>query len=347
MKKKTAVKRVIESIYFKCGFITRLLYTGIGLIVVLHRVCPAKSGQRLKANAGMEITPEHLEEIIAFFARRRYEFISLDRVAERLAAGKRGKKFVAFTFDDGYLDNLTHALPVFKQYNIPFTIYITTSFPDRKAVLWWYLLEDLVLARDSLTIETGGRAYTFDCRDSGEKEDTFYRIRSLIMDCSPNEYRERIAEIFAPFDIDLYGKTEDLALDWEQVEQLGREPLVTIGAHTVNHYALSKLPPEEVRKEIMVSRQTIESRTGLTVNHFAYPFGGREEAGEREFEIVRECGFDTAVTTRFAGIFPGHREHMESLPRIFIDPGCRRQCLTRIVNGSLPALSNKFKRLVT
>ena len=54
-------------------------------------------------------------------------------------------KCIVFTLDDGYLDNYTNALPIFIKYNVPFTIYITTSFPDHKFTMWWYALEDIIL----------------------------------------------------------------------------------------------------------------------------------------------------------------------------------------------------------
>ena len=47
------------------------------------------------------------------------------------------RRFVCFTFDDGYRDNLQYALPILKKYDAPFALYIPTSFPDRPGELWW------------------------------------------------------------------------------------------------------------------------------------------------------------------------------------------------------------------
>lgn len=38
---------------------------------------------------------------------------------------------IVITFDDGYKDNLTNALPILEKYNIPATIYIATSFIEK------------------------------------------------------------------------------------------------------------------------------------------------------------------------------------------------------------------------
>jgi len=341
------MKRILKTLYLHCSFITRPLYGGIGYILVLHRVCPPAPGTRLEANTGMEMTPETLEAVIQFFRNRDYEFISPDQLVERLSGRKNKRKFVVFTLDDGYADNYLHAYPVFKKHQVPFTIYVTTSFPDREAILWWYLLEDLLLEEDSIVIKTNSAEQEFNCSSWNEKAETFWDIRSIIMNTPINDYRETVTRIFAPYGIDMYRKTAELALSWEQVALLSRDPLVTIGAHTVNHYTLSKLSPTEIKNEILECKRRLESHLGKEVLHFAYPYGGKEEAGKREFDLVKECGFKTAVTARFAGIFPAHRQHLECLPRIFIHAGADDDFLKQVINGTIAGMANRFKRVVT
>jgi peptidoglycan/xylan/chitin deacetylase (PgdA/CDA1 family) len=341
------MKKILKTLYSHCSFITRPLYGGIGYILMLHRVCPQVTGVRLADNAGMEMSPEKLEAVIRFFKNRHYEFISPDQLVERLSNRKNKQKFVIFTFDDGYVDNYLHAYPVFKKHDVPFTIYITTSFPDREAILWWYLLEDLLLEKDRIVIKTNSNEQEFNCSSLNEKENAFRDIRSIIMNVTTNDYLDTVKGIFEPYGIDVYRKTSELTLSWEQTAQLSRDQLVTIGAHTVNHYTLSKLSPAEVKNEILESKQHLESHLGKEVHHFAYPYGGREEAGKREFDLVKECQFKTAVTARFAGIFPAHNQHLECLPRIFIHSGADDDFLKQVVNGTLTGMANRFRRVIT
>jgi peptidoglycan/xylan/chitin deacetylase (PgdA/CDA1 family) len=341
------MKKILKTLYSHCSFITRPLYGGIGYILVLHRVCPPVPGTRLQANAGMEMTPKKLEAIIRFFKDRHYEFISPDQLVERLTNRKNKRKFVVFTLDDGYVDNYLHAYPVFKKHHVPFTIYVTTSFPDKKAILWWYILEDLLLEKDRIVIKTNAGEREYNCSSLKEKEQTFWDIRSFIMNTSTNNYIETVTAIFEPYGIDLYRKTSELTLSWEQIALLNRDRLVTIGAHTVNHYTLSKLSPAEVKNEMLESKRSLESHLGKEVHHFAYPYGGKEEAGKREFDLVKGCQFKTAVTARFAGIFPAHQHHLECLPRIFLHAGADDHFLKQVVNGTLTGMANRFKRVVT
>lgn len=46
--------------------------------------------------------------------------------------GKAGDAGVAVTFDDGYRDNLYVAAPILEKYNLPFTIFVSTSFVQNK-----------------------------------------------------------------------------------------------------------------------------------------------------------------------------------------------------------------------
>jgi peptidoglycan/xylan/chitin deacetylase (PgdA/CDA1 family) len=341
------MKRILKTLYSQSVFITRLLYGGIGHILMLHRVCPSIPGVRLQGNAGMEMTPEKLVAIIQFFRDRDYDFISLDQLLQRLANRKNKRKFVIFTFDDGYVDNYLHAYPIFRKHQVPFTIYVATSFPDRAAILWWYILEDLLLEKDNIVVNQSNGKREFNCSSLNEKEETFREIRSIIINSSPSEYIETIIKIFEPYGIDLYGKTSELTMSWEQIELLSRDLLVTIGAHTVNHYMLSNISPAKVKDEILMSKHRLESCLGKEVNHFAYPYGGREEAGQREFELVKECGFETAVTARFANIFRAHRRHLQCLPRIFIHSMADHGFLKQVVNGTLTGMANRFKRVIS
>ena len=102
----------------------------VGYVLMLHRVVPPKEGERIHNHLSLEITPEKLESFIAYFLKHKYAIISFDQVKEYT---KAKRKYVVFTFDDGYKDNFTHAYPIFKKYNLPFTIYVCNDFPNSRA----------------------------------------------------------------------------------------------------------------------------------------------------------------------------------------------------------------------
>lgn len=67
-----------------------------------------------------------------------------------------------------------------------------------------------------------------------------------------------------------------------------------IGAHTMTHPNLARIPFAEAREQIFASKKSLEDTFQVPVKHFAYPYGGNNE---RVREIVQEAGFVTACTT--------------------------------------------------
>jgi hypothetical protein len=77
----------------------------------------------------------------------------------------------------------------------------------------------------------------------------------------------------------------------EDVKSLAADPLVTIGAHTVNHEILTRIPLEEAVREIWQSKEALEKWTGEKVCHFAYPDG---KYNNQLSEAVQQIGFKSA-----------------------------------------------------
>lgn len=112
-----------------------------GYIVMLHRVTSKKSS--VADMATYEITPTQLDELLSQYKQQGYIFVSMDEVCQMQQTKRYHNKFVALTLDDGYLDNMVEALPVFRKYNCPFCIYMTSSFVDSTEACWWYPKHDV------------------------------------------------------------------------------------------------------------------------------------------------------------------------------------------------------------
>ena len=355
LNKKT-IKRTILKILWpllyhtQSHLISRMAYSGIGSILMFHRVCPADSKIRIQGNSGLEVTPEYLEKLIQSLLKENYDFVSLDAVHDRLQEQQDGRKFLALTFDDGYADNLTHAYPILKKYNIPFTIYIATNYPDGKLIPWWYPLEELILKNERLEFQDDEQCHVFNCASLPEKETAFHNIRALLMGGPQADLLSRANKFFALHNVDLSEATKGFMLNWDQIEELNKTDIVNLGAHTVNHLALNRLSEEDVRREILDSKLRLESKLKKSIDHFSYPFGTSEEVNEREFFIAKECGFKTSTTTRWGNIFSQHKHHQECLPRIHVSEKrdlYNVKFLKLFIDGAIPCMINKFKRVIT
>lgn len=89
--------------------------------------------------------------------------------------------------------------------------------------------------------------------------------------------------------------------DGEVAEPLGNEEEIRawlkaghqIGAHTLTHPWLTRLPRDRAREEIQVSRKRLEDRFSVPVRHFCHPYGDYDATVT---ELVREAGYATACT---------------------------------------------------
>lgn len=325
----------------------KTFFSGVGTILLFHRVCPTTKTERVAGCSGLEVTPLYLEQVISFFLERDCDFISLNELVVRLQGNHFDKKFVVITFDDGYLDNFTCAYPIFKKYNVPFAIYITTGFIDRISIMWWHLLEDLLLNNDHIHFEIGGSRFDFQCDTLVKKEKVFLEISLLITGKNEIEYLDVIKRVFTNYPIDIYSWSNNLCLNWDQIRQLYNDPLVTIGTHTVNHYALNKVSSKVLEREIIESKKRMESQLGGEIRHFSYPHGDKGEVEKREFKALEASSFVTATTTRMGNIFPAHKNHLQCLPRITMGMGLDSKRLEMVIDGVTPLVRNRFKRIIT
>ena len=293
---------------------------GLGAILMFHHVRPAVR-QEVAPNGMLEITPDFLDAALTRLTGLGYRLVSLDEALADLALGGRrdAAPFAVLTFDDGYRDNLVHALPVLERHRAPFTVYVTTGFAERRGRLWWVELEEAV--RRSTRIETriDGRALSLPAVTPAEKMAAFKAVYWPLRAGPEDRLLAVVGELARAAGVDGRALVDDLCMDWSEVEALARHPLATIGAHTLTHPRLAKLDIAEMRTELGAARSILENRLGRPVVHLAYPVGDPGSAGPREFAAATAFGFASGVTTRPGLIHPGHARHPTALPRVSVN----------------------------
>jgi peptidoglycan/xylan/chitin deacetylase (PgdA/CDA1 family) len=345
--KKAILRTGFEALYFSGSHVwLRPFVGGIGSILTLHHVRPPRR-DAFQPNRLLEVTPAFLEAVIVRLRRAGVDLVSLDEMHRRLTTGERSRRFACLTFDDGYRDNLEHAYPILKKHGAPFALYIPTSFPDRLGELWWLALEAVVARNDRIGLVVDGEDRNFECRTAGEKREVYEAIYWWLRRLpSEEDLRNAVRDLATRYQVDIAAFCRDLCMDWNELEELSRDPLVTIGAHTVNHVRLTKVPEKTARAEMRQSAAVIESALGRRPEHLSYPVGDPTSAGPREFAIASELGFKTAVTTRPGVLFPEHREHLTALPRISLNGEYQQlRYVEVLLSGAATAILNKFRRV--
>ncbi len=324
----------------------RPVYRGIGAIFCLHHVCPG-GGQKssFSPNYQLEITPEFLQETISLCSERGYDFVSMAEAVRRTAEGTT-RPFAAFTLDDGYRDNAVHAAPVFRRNNCPYTIFVAPRIAEGTSELWWRALELIIAHASHFDAEIDDQHISMPAQHDSQKIQVWKAVFPLVKALPEYAQRKWITEIAVRTGLDLGSYCRSVAMSWHEIKELDRDPLCTIGAHTMNHYAVARLDTADALSEMRQSKSGIEEHLGKPVDFFAYPYGDHEAAGARDFGLAEKAGFKASVTTRKGVVYREHAQHVQALPRLMLSGRYQKRRYTDCLLSGLPfALLNRFRKL--
>lgn len=321
-------------------------YGGLATSLMYHsvRARGAVATAGFEPNQPLSVPADAFDQQMAWLAAQ-HRVVSLPQAVDELVNGTLQRGTVTVTFDDGYRDNLRTALPILERHGVPATVHVTTGLVDRTAVLWWEELEAIVRSAPRLVFRWDGREHRLELPDRAAREAAFARLAGLCKPAPPERQRELMAAL-RPQSPVVFSYDEEV-LSWDEVRELDRHPLVTIAAHSVNHPVLRRLDAGAAQAEMRESRQRLEQELGHPVPYFAYPYGGDDEAGTREFALARQLGFAFALTSRAGHWHARHREHLHALPRIMIEPGDSLEDFRFKLSGLDALLRSRGRRFVT
>jgi len=229
-----------------------------------------------------------------------FEVLPLDAAVRRLADGSLPSRAAAITFDDGYADNYTVAMPLLQRAGMSATFFIATGFLDGGR-MWNDTLIEAVRhsPRERLNLRELAPCYA----DLPELPLGSWAERRMAVDALINRSKylapsDRLTLVEAVArESGAAGLSDTLMLSSTQLRALHAGGM-GIGAHTVNHPILARLSDGEARQEMAQSKASLESLLGERVGLFAYPNGKPgTDYSPASVELARGCGFDAAVST--------------------------------------------------
>lgn len=274
-------------------------------ILIFHRV--AERADPLQDDIP---TTEEFAAKMAILARY-FRPLPLREGLLRLKRGTLPPRAVAVTFDDGYADNCELAMPVLLQHGVPATFFVATGYLNGGR-MWSDSIIETVRRCPSEELDLEpiglGRHYV---RTAAERLATSERLVAAVK-YRPAEERAALVAKVAP----LAGVEvpTDLMMTTAQLRRMA-DAGMEIGAHTVTHPILARIPLEEARREIEGSRDDLEALLGKTPTLFAYPNGkpGYDFTGEHA-KLVLEAGFSAAVSTAWGTAGPA--DDLFQIPRM-------------------------------
>jgi len=237
-------KFVLNSLYFS-GLQSALTpYTGGQGSILMLHHVQNVKKTDFSPNIHLSASPEFLDRMILRLKTEGYDFISMDEVADRLK-------------------NPT----------------------DGKSPLWWEDMEHIIGAQKRVIVDFPEERREYDTSTTAKKYAAYkLLVEHLLFDTDQDVQREIVAKLCKAYGFDCEGHVQESVMNWDEVISLSKDPLCSIGAHTVNHYALSNISLDDVRKEIEESRDVIKKKIGMNPNHLAYPYGPYDSATKSKFK---------------------------------------------------------------
>ena len=209
-------------------------------------------------NPGKEL----FEDVITWFRKKGFRFISLQEFLNAVQNNKPVKGAIWVSFDDGYEENISNVLPTINKYNIPATFFISTK-PVEEGFFWW----DLARNCPGKSSKNVSHLWKIPNRE---------RVKQI------SEMQEEITSL------------PKRSITLESLKKLSSNPLITIGNHTDDHVICINCRSEELSREIKICEDKLIDWVGdKYVNVFSYPNGDYDKGVQR---IIRDSNMCAAFT---------------------------------------------------
>jgi len=245
-----------------------------------------------------------------------YNTISIKDYLKNIDSLDSGKLYVAITFDDGYMDNYTNALPILKKYNAPVTIFVSTNALDKK-LLWF---QEIYCAINACNIDRVLNPCTNEIVSLKNKWQAMRGICKSIIKVPVEDYKMYIQELYRNCEVSDSQRIceSEQMMSWDELKVLKEEHLVDVGSHTINHYPLIGLSDTAIEYELKESYEKLKVVVGENDIHVAYPNGA---FNNKVMSIAKEVGYSAAFTmdrgmnNKSTDLFQMRREYVSKNPR--------------------------------
>ena len=274
-------------------------------MLLYHRVLPSAIAERDAVEPGMYVTPEsfssHLDWLVAEF-----RVLPLHEIVARLGDGRslpRGA--CALSFDDGWRDNLDHALPELERRGLPATVFVVTDRVGTEGAFW----PDEVCRRLAPLPPRRRRelADRLGAAPGGEPQAALLDALKRV----PENERGKLLDVLRR-ETETPPRRERELCSWDELERLAAAG-VDVESHGATHAILTGLPAEDVERELRVSRDALRERGHGRHDLLVYPSGaydGRVQCS------ARESGYRAAFTTE-RGLLNAATDRL-ALPRLSV-----------------------------
>lgn len=236
-------------------------------------------------------------EKILIYLKENFRIVGLPEIFEIHRSGKQpNKKTIALTFDDGYLNNFSKALPVLKKHNIPATFYLISKGLIDDFYYVWPDIIDLIQrnVKENITLEEEIFRYPSFYSDKLK-----LNLVDFLKSCGSirEKYIKELTDKYS-FHLDIAKKYPQLIelIRKNEFPKYANEPLIEYGSHTHTHFNLEYLTSSECEAELLESKKIIKEFTGKDPISLAFPDGSYSK---ETLEVASRTGYKNLVAVSY------------------------------------------------
>lgn len=239
-------------------------------------------------------TAKSFRDYLKFF-KSEFRVVSLPEVEALIASGQTiTERLALITFDDGYRDNYSLALPILVKEGVNATFFITTSLIGHAGVSWWDEFAWHVRRRVGKTIEIKAWGHPYFVNGIDLRQD-IRNVLGLVKGASDLVERQLVELREKYGEIEMETTAERLFMNWQEVCSLVSKGM-HIGAHSHSHEQFSNLTARELKYELETSRSILERKLDIEIGSLSYPVGKHSSFDSTMFEQISDCGYELAFS---------------------------------------------------
>jgi peptidoglycan/xylan/chitin deacetylase (PgdA/CDA1 family) len=308
----------------------------VACMLTFHRVAAGPEWQHLP-NRDFYLNLDYLSDLLNYLKRSAWTIVTIDEMLAELARQNGKRRLVNFSIDDGYADTVEHAIPLFRSFAAPITVFITTGIPDGTDLLGRAGLETILAEREAVLTQAG----KIQVSEPRAKRYWFKTLSSTWEQANFDQAYRDFCQINGE---NIETLRNQHAITWSMLHSLRNDPLLEIGAHTISHPRVSNLSASAALQELAGSAERLRSRLAIPCRHFAFPYGRAGDCSDRDFILAREAGFVSAATTVRGLVRPG--QDLFRLPRNNMNGAYQSIAYAKVSLSGLGGLIAKALRML-
>jgi peptidoglycan/xylan/chitin deacetylase (PgdA/CDA1 family) len=204
-----------------------------------------------------------------------------------------GKKRVIITFDDGFRNNATVAAPILRKYSAPALFFISTRHLEPGKYLWFHQWRGLEQSIPETTLHIDGKDWNFTPPHRAATLKEFWNYLTNLQP-HPAAIYDILEKYFPPLEKCIPRERLDdfyAGMSRDELRELSKDPLFTIGNHTHDHPYLTKCAPAEAKRQLTLNNSILQEITGQRCEVAAYPIG---DYNAQTLDLLKQLDFKSA-----------------------------------------------------